>query len=298
MMRYYDDFGNTSSYSAKQTITPLDPGLITSFENPISFGENAVIYAGNSPTSGTRTLFKTGGIFAYDATNSSPSTQIVSNASAGSPTFITKQAQIADWKISEYKIENDLSGVPDKYTGLSATGDYSFWAGSSVSGGNDSAKFTVTPLGAVTAREMYIVGTGDANSKLIDAGGAFYVKHDGSLYASSATITGNITASSGTFSGNVSIGSAGSLYAIVSGGTVSSGIRTIFNKDGVAAYNASGGYAAMLTSPLIDGSVFSTTAANIGGWLVNSSQITKTSTKDKLSNIPVKKISCYNELNK
>lgn len=277
MMRYYDDFGNTSSYSAKQTITPLDPGLITSFENPISFGENAVIYAGNSPTSGTRTLFKTGGVFAYDATNSSPSTQIVSNASAGSPTFITKQAQIADWKISEYKIENDLSGVPDKYTGLSASGTYSFWAGSSVSGGNDSAKFTVTPLGAVTAREIYIVGTGDANSKLIDAGGAFYVKHDGSLYASSATITGNITASSGTFSGNVSIGTAGSLYAVGSGGSVNSGIRTIFNKDGVAAYNASGGYAAMLTSPLIDGSVFSTTAANIGGWLVNSSQITKTS---------------------
>lgn len=276
-IRYYDDFGNTSSYSAEGTVTPIDPGLITSFENPISFGENAVIYAGNSATSGTRTLFKAGGIFAYDATNTSPSTQIVSNASAGTPTFITTQAQIADWNITDTKIENTLTGTPTKYTGLSATGTYAFWAGSDVTGGNSSASFTVTPEGAVTARNIAIIGNGNASSNLISAGGLFTVKNDGSLTATSATITGNITASSGSFTGNVSIGSGGSLYALGSGGSVNSGIRTIFNSSGVAAYNGLGGYAQMLTTPLADGSVFATTAANIGGWSVDSNRIYKTS---------------------
>lgn len=274
MMRYYDDFGNTSGYSAKQTVTPLDPGLITSFENPISFGENAVIYAGNSPTTGTRTLFKAGGIFAYDATNASPSTQIVSNATAGSPTFITKQAQIADWKVSEYKIENDLSGTPTKYTGLSASGDYSFWAGSSVSGGNSSAKFTVTPLGAVTARELYIVGTGDANSKMIDVGGAFYVKHDGSIYASSADITGKITAASGSFSGNVSIGSSGSIYSGTVSGSNIVGAGFILNQSGLSFSSSS-------TSGIttINGSTgkLITKSAEIGNWSVDENRIYKVS---------------------
>lgn len=171
-----------------------------------------------------------------------------------------------------------MSGTPTKYTGLSATGTYSFWAGSDVSGGNSSADFTVTPSGAVTARNITIIGNGNPSSNLISAGGLFTVKNDGSFTATSATITGNITASSGSFTGNVSIGTAGSLYALGVGGTVNSGIRTIFNKDGVAAYNASGGLAQMLTSPLSDGSVFYTTAANIGGWIVNASSISKTRT--------------------
>ena len=275
-IRYYDDFGNTSNYSAEGTVVPLDPGLITSFENPISFGVDAVIYAGDSATTGKRTLFKSGGIFAYDATNASPSTQIVSDASAGTPTFITTQAQIANWKISSDRIENTLSGAPTKYTGLSASGTYSFWAGSDVTGGNSSADFTVTPAGAVTARNISIIGNGSGSSNLISAGGLFSVKNDGTLTATGATLTGTLYATGGEFTGNVKL-NGGALYALGSGGTVSSGIRTIFNSSGVAAYNASGGYALMLTTPLADGSVFSTTAANIGGWKVNSSSIEKTS---------------------
>jgi hypothetical protein len=279
-IRYYDDFNNTSGYSEQGTTTPLDPAQTTSFESPITFGANGVIYAGNSATSGTRTIFKSSGIFAYDATNTSPSTQIVSNASAGTPTFITKQAQIADWKISEYKIENDLSGTPTKYTGLSASGTYAFWAGSSTSGGNSSAKFTVTPLGAVTARELYIVGTGDANSNLISAGGLFTVKHDGTLTATGATLTGTLYATGGEFTGNVKL-NGGSLYALGSGGSVNSGIRTVFNSSGIAAYNASGGYTAMLTTPLANGAIFTTNAADIGGWTVDTNRIYKTSISGK-----------------
>lgn len=283
-IRYYDDFNNTSSYSIENTVVPMGPGEITSFETPISFGTNGVIYAGGDYQSGNRTVFKTSGIFAYDASSTNASTglttQIVSNASSGTPTFITTRAQIADWNITDTKIENDLSGTPTKYTGLSATGTYSFWAGSDVSGGNSSANFTVTPIGEVTAREITIIGNGDPDSELISAGGLFSVKNDGTLEATGATLTGTLYGTGGEFTGNIKL-NGGSLYALGTGGTVSSGIRTIFNSDGVAAYNSSGGYAMMLTSPLADGSVFATTAANIGGWEVDSSKIQKTSISGK-----------------
>lgn len=283
-IRYYDDFNNTSSYSIENTVVPMGPGEITSFETPISFGTNGVIYAGGDYQSGNRTVFKTSGIFAYDASSTNASTglttQIVSNASSGTPTFITTRAQIADWNITDTKIENDLSGIPTKYTGLSATGAYSFWAGSDVSGGNSSANFTVTPIGEVTAREITIIGNGDPDSELISAGGLFSVKNDGTLEATGATLTGTLYGTGGEFTGNIKL-NGGSLYALGTGGTVSSGIRTIFNSDGVAAYNSSGGYAVMLTNPLADGSVFATTAANIGGWEVDSSKIQKTSISGK-----------------
>jgi hypothetical protein len=279
-IRYYDDFDNTSNYSAEGTVTPLNPGEITSFENPITFGENAVIYAGNSATTGTRTLFKTGGIFAYDATNTSPSTQIVSNATEGTPTFITTQAQIADWQIKDTKIENTLAGVPTAYTGLSATGPYSFWAGSEVSGGNSSANFTVTPGGAVTARNITIIGNGSPSSNLISAGGLFTVKNDGTFSATGASISGTIYAQGGQFNGNVLL-NGGSLYAPGAGGSANSGIRTIFNSSGIAAFNGTGGYAEMLTTPLANGAVFSTNAADIGGWEITTGKIQKTSITGK-----------------
>jgi hypothetical protein len=283
-IRYYDDFTNNSLYSIEDTVVPMGPGDITSFETPITFGTNGVIYAGGDYQSGHRTVFKSSGLFAYDASSTSTSTglttQIVSNASTGTPTFITTRAQIADWNITDTKIENDLSGTPTKYTGLSATGPYSFWAGSDISGGDSSSKFTVTPTGEVTAREISIIGNGDPLSNLISAGGLFTVKNDGSFTATGADIQGRITADSGEFTGNIQL-NGGSLYALGAGGTVSSGIRTVFNSSGVSAYNASGGYAQMLTTPLADGSVFATTAATIGGWEVDSSKIKKTSISGK-----------------
>lgn len=273
VIRYYDDFGNVSNYSAKQTVIPLNPGEITSFENPISFGENAVIFAGSSPTSGTRTLFKTGGIFAYDATNASPSTQIVSNASAGTPTFITTQAQIADWNITETKIENTLAGAPTKYTGLSATGTYSFWAGSDVSGGNSSADFTVTPTGIVTARNITIIGNGNASSNLISAGGLFTVKNDGTVTATGVDITGKITASSGSFTGNLSIGSTGSIYSGTLSGNNISGAGFILNQSGLL-FNSS----SVNAITTINGSTgrLITKSAEIGDWTVDENSISKT----------------------
>lgn len=271
-LHYYDDFGNTSNYSAEGITEPLNPGEITSFENPISFGANAVIYAGVSPIEGTRTLFKTGGIFAYDSINTAPSTQIISDAVDGTPTFITTQAQIADWKISETKIENTLAGTPSKYVGLSASGPYSFWAGSDITGGDAEANFSVTPAGAVRAKNIYISGNG-TNNNLMNIAGLFVVKNDGSLTATAATIIGNITASSGAFTGNVSIGSSGSLYSgtlsgnnIVGAGYILNTSGIIFNSstvNGITSINGS-------TGELI------TAKALIGGWTVSDVEISKT----------------------
>jgi hypothetical protein len=284
-VRYYDDFDNASSYSnqSNNSTTPIDSASVTSFENPITFGENGVIYAGPDYDSGKRTLFKSGGIFAYDASSTSGSTglttQIISDASAGTPTFITTRAQIADWNITNSKIENDLSGTPTKYTGLSATGAYSFWAGSDVSGGNETSKFTVTPTGEVTAREITILGNGSPSTNLISAGGLFTVKNDGTVTATSANIQGVLKADSGEFLGNVLIKSNGSLYSPKTTGTVPApGVAgVIFDNDAISAFgNNSGSYTQMYTTPLADGSTFKTTAADIGGWKVSESSISRT----------------------
>jgi hypothetical protein len=111
-----------------------------------------------------------------------------------------------------------------------------------------------------------------AQSASLKVGGSTtnYISWNGTTFA----IDGDITARSGSFTGNVLL-NGGSLYAPGTGGSASSGIRTIFNSSGIAAYNASGGYAQMLTTPLTDGSVFATTAANIGGWTINANEIKK-----------------------
>lgn len=280
-VRYYDDFDNSSSYSnqSNNSTTPLDAGTVTSFENPITFGVNGVIYAGANYNSGNRTLFKTGGIFAYDG-DGVQTTQILSDADAGTPTFITQRAQIADWNITETKIENDLAGTPTSYTGLSATGDYAFWAGSEVSGGDETSKFTVTPAGEVTAREITILGNGSPLTNLISAGGLFTVKNDGSLTATSADIQGVLKADSGEFLGNVLIKSTGSLFAPKVNDTVPApGVAgVIFDAEAISAWgDSSSNYTQLYTTPLADGSTFKTTAANIGGWKVNANEITKTS---------------------
>jgi hypothetical protein len=347
-VRYYDDFDNGSSYSnqSNNSTTPLDAGIVTSFENPITFGANGVIYAGENYNSGKRTLFKTGGIFAYDS-DGVKTTEILSDADAGTPTFITKRAQIADWNITDTKIENDLSGPPTSYTGLSATGDYSFWAGSDTTGGDDSANFYVTSAGQVQSKNINIIGSGSkavtatisgttatytstvdhkfmvgqtvkisnmtpagynvtrdivsvpttktftvanvtatgsgsggiASTSLLSAGGVFNVFNDGSMSASSADILGKITASSGSFTGNILIESGGSLYSPKTAGTVPApGVAgVIFKNDAISAFgNTSGSYTQMYSTPLADGSTFKTTAADIGGWKVNDSSISRT----------------------
>jgi hypothetical protein len=153
------------------------------------------------------------------------------------------------------------------YFGASAAGDtgtFKFGYGVQDSGGvKRGLVFNASNYWYIDSSQsaLFKLG-GDANN---------YIQWDGQDF----NVAGNITARGGSFTGNVLL-NGGSLYAIGTGGSASSGIRTIFNSSGIAAYNASGGYTTMLTTPLADGTVFVTTAANIGGWTVNASKISKT----------------------
>ena len=112
-----------------------------------------------------------------------------------------------------------------------------------------------------------------SNSARLKVGGSTsnYLEWNGTTFA----IDGNITARQGTFSGNVSIASGGSLYsgALTPQGALS-GAGYILNNLGLT-FNSS------TTNGIttIDGStgLFTTASANIGGWNVASSAISKTS---------------------
>jgi len=112
-----------------------------------------------------------------------------------------------------------------------------------------------------------------SNSARLKVGGSTsnYLEWNGTTFA----IDGNITARQGTFSGNVSIASGGSLYsgALTTQGALS-GAGYILNNLGLT-FNSS------TTNGIttIDGStgLFTTASANIGGWNVASSAISKTS---------------------
>ena len=95
--------------------------------------------------------------------NGVASTQII-GAPASPYTFVTKNAQIADWSITGSHIQNDLTtGTFSKgYVGLSGSNaNYSIWAGSGTSDNSDgTAKFSVTPGGNVQARQITIIGSG------------------------------------------------------------------------------------------------------------------------------------------
>jgi hypothetical protein len=307
VVRYYDNFGNSSLLSNSATVTPINPSL-SLIQNAVQVGGTAgAIYVGSSASSGARILlgvdsyYNTGnnsysGIFAYDGsatTNTAPTTSIISNASNGEFTFKTVNAKIADWTISTNKIESTLISGITKYTGLSASNtNYAFWAGATSAGNSDdSAPFSVTPLGAVKASNITISGgqldVGATSSNLTSG---FHVTDAGLMYATGAVIDGSIKAQSGTFVGNVQI-TTGSLYA----GSLT-GAKTVMNPSGFAAYSAAGSaLTEILTAPL--GSQITTTttsngntipvlpsglaavnmitsAAVIGGWIINGYQIT------------------------
>jgi hypothetical protein len=291
-IRFYDNYGNASNYSAEKTVVPYNPGLLSLLSNPVAFQTNGSILAGsfNSSTgslSYPNVIFNTSGIFAYDS-GSQVTTQIINNAVAGGNTFITKQAQIADWSISPAKIENTLYGSSGSstYVGLSgsAVNGYSIWAGSPTAGGSSLANFSVTPSGSVVARNITIIGNG-GSSNLISAGGLFTVTNAGVVTATAANITGTIYAQGGQFTGNVQL-NGGSLYAPKTTGIPSSvNAGVIFNGTGVAAYNGSGGVTQMLTTALADGSTFTTNAADIGGWVVGQSTITDSANQFRLDSL-------------
>ena len=279
----YDEFGNRSPQSSVITATPINPTAVFSnsaiqIAKTIDPTNPAAIYmsSANSLTSGSRVLLGTSnseaGIFVWGPNDSSPSTQIIADP-ASNVTFITQNAQIADWAITPNKIESTITTGITRYTGLSASNtNYAFWAGAiSPSNSDNTAPFSVTPHGAVNASNIKISGGS------LNVGGNFSVDTSGILNATGATIDGTITARGGSFSGNVQmtsgVANGASIYSGTldsSGNLASSGY--ILNSNGLTF---SDGTTNVTT---VDGStgLFLTQSANIGGWIIDSSTIHKT----------------------
>jgi hypothetical protein len=244
---------NTSLDSSEISVNAVDAGALSLIDNPVKISTNGSILAGDSATIGASGIFNKTGIYFYDA-NHSLTSQLLASAAAGTPTFITTNAQIANWQVYQNRIENVLGSGVSQYAGLSPSGAYSFWAGSNSQSNIDgSANFSVSNLGAVVAKNINISG-GSLNVGTTSISAA-----SGKLVASDAEITGKITASSGSITGNIELG--GTLYA---GSSPSLGNRVVFNSGGIASY-ASGN-----ATPLFE---LSGGIGLIGGFTINSQAI-------------------------
>lgn len=283
LIHYYDKYGNYSNYSSYTNggaiVSAVDVGKISLITNPIKISTNGSIFSGAGDSSVyPQVFFNDQGLFAYDSTGAW-TTEIVNNAGAGQPTFYTKNAKIADWTITPSAIESTL--IPNTittYTGLSASNpNYAFWAGSTTSeNSSGDAPFYVTPSGSVYATNLSIVGNGSAGSYLITAGGAsnFSVTQNGVLTALQANITGTLhVGQNSTFTGNVFVSPGG---IITAGASQQSGSSVQIDYSGIKAYNNSSRIPTTIIYGNANGAgiTFSTTAALIGNWNVNSNQLT------------------------
>jgi hypothetical protein len=217
--------GNSSSDSSQVQVNAVDAGALSLIDNEVKISTTGSLLAGDSATSGGRAIFNKTGTYFYD-TGGNLTSQLLANASNGSPTFITTSAKIANWMIYTNKIENQLiPGVINQYAGLSPLGTYAFWAGSDTAGGDANANFSVTQNGAVVAKNISISGGS------LNVGTTSISATSGKLIASDAEITGKITASSGSITGSLKLG--GSLYT----GTAETGVtNVVFNSGGIASY--------------------------------------------------------------
>lgn len=306
---YFTLSGQQSQTSLEKDITPLDPGTLSLIENPIKIATDGSIFAGtldsnNDPVlSHARMLINKRGLFLYDDNDengTSPTTQIIGEDNGVTATFITKKAQIADWVVSTDRIENTLHAGTTKYSGMSASGTYAFWAGGDSSGNsNGLAKFSVTPSGVLRAKEVDILGgslnIGGTWPSTDETGSGFHVDAaTGNMRANNAILRGNITATSGKFVGSMEISAnqdpntnkVGSLFSgtltepNTNGISEISGAGFILNKKGLAFYNDSDRKTYIVNS---DDSSYSpgtlvTKQAYIGNWQVTDTEIQNVST--------------------
>jgi hypothetical protein len=253
-IKYFKTDGATSSISAELSVTPADPGMLSLIDNEVKISTTGSILAGDSATSGGRGIFNKTGIYFYD-TGGTATSQLMANASSGSPTFITSNAKIANWSISASKIENTLYAGTTQYSGLSPSGTYAFWAGSTTAGGDALANFSVTPAGAVTAKNITISGGS------LSVGNTTIAASTGKLTATDADLSGKITANSGSITGNLDI--TGTFYIGASASFPSE--RILINSGGIAAYAAND------ASPRFQLAKDGT--GKVGGWTINQSSL-------------------------
>lgn len=224
-------------------IKPLSVAETSLIEFPVAIGTEGSIWSGplqdnESPfgepdkdengrpipvQSGARAFFNRRGFFIYDNAGDL-TTQIIGDGtiynnpyigssggtivnSTNKLTFITKSAQIANWRVSTDRIENTLDTPDgDTYTGMSGSGTFAFWAGGNSSGNlNSQAKFQVTHAGKVTASNIDILGGKLRIGTDDDATAPFLVSSSGLITAAGATINGKINAVEGKL-GSVDIG--------------------------------------------------------------------------------------------
>jgi len=163
--------------------------------------------------------------------------------------------QIAGWTIDSSKLERGSAGT---YTGISSSGTYAIWAGSDVSAGNATANFSVTPAGAVIAKNITITGGS------LTVGASSIAASTGKLISTDAEITGKITASTGKI-GNINIDSGGLYISDATPPTSGTGNRVVFAGGGIAAYASGSG------TPKFQ--LASDGTAKIGGWTINDTSI-------------------------
>lgn len=284
--------------SAATSVLILDVGALSIIENPIKIKTDGSIFAGTLDSNdepvltGARAVFNKRGFFLYDDNDENglnPTTQIIGEDNGITATFITKKARIANWVISDSKIENTLNATVGSYTGLSPNGTYAFWAGGGVAGGysanaNEDAKFSVTSSGNVIARNIKVLG-GE-----ITVGSKFNVDTQGIVTATDANLTGTIKAQSGIL-GSVDIGGSmmingvatnvdGQLRVTVSGangGKIEIGKFTT-NLSGAGITTVGAGLQVTNTNGNIYAQLDPTNGiiarqGSIGGWKINANEL-------------------------
>lgn len=129
------------------------------------------------------------GLFAYDATGTE-STQIISNAAAGSPTFTTTQAKIGNWTVATDKI---------------SAGGLELNSGGSIIGTSGGSYIGIKPR--QSAGTDIVLWSGNTQNPAINSAASgqagFQVNANGQLYATGAIISGKITVESGSSLGGL-----------------------------------------------------------------------------------------------
>lgn len=144
--------------------------------------------------SDNRVTLNHAGIFAYDA-DGTETTQIISNAAAGAPTFTTDRAKIGNWIVSPNTISSSnitlTSGSNASSTSIIAT--------------NSGSYVGIKPRANSGSDIVLWAGTTNtpaANSATSGQAG-FQVNADGQLYATGAIISGKLTVEAGSSLGGL-----------------------------------------------------------------------------------------------
>lgn len=191
---------------------------------------------------------------------------------------------IAEWIIHPEKIEKQ-NPTTQKWAGLSPTGLYAFWSGSTSAGG-DTTQFAVDRTGRVFASNVQIAGGGiDIGALPTNLTSGFHVLSNGIMYATGARLNGQVIATSGEIRGNFQV-IEGTFYT----GTSPTETSVIINDKGLASIGANNvTLTALVNTPISSGNVplgnqpsvgtlpnsisLFTQAALIGGWYVNDRSI-------------------------